>query len=499
MKRILFYLFFLVVLQSCGTLKETKRIELDFAASQTTNTHHQIVPGQTIELVLKNINPYVYDISIKDSLITYKTEVPPLFAQAFKLPDLSAVPPVTPTTVPKKAPTPAGTESFKSGARTIDWVHTLKTKEAALDAELKKFVDGYKQHETTTGSVLSYSSIADDLAQLLKDCYSTPRELTEKADNFILARIKTLTPGTLPLGIQTAVAKESASVKKQIDDYLTEGNDLRKKLSAIATEARTVSITKDQYLLLETALQGKIASVDKLLENARKLNEKLSDFDKAKVGTAIETNYTKVKTSRIEKTFFQTTKYSTDEVLLDVTVKKKQDVVCLKEVNNFPVKAIVKGGVKIDFSTGFVFNMSQKKFFDQSFRYDSVYRSSGLIADSVSIRRNTNNNVVMPSLGAFLHVYTRTPKDINFGGMVGASLGTDQRAYTHFGACLLIGKSDRLIIGGGISVAKAKMLSGSYYEGQIIRRPLAPTEIPREDVTRIGGFASITWNLNIIK
>lgn len=285
--------------------------------------------------------------------------------------------------------------------------------------------------------------------------------------------------------------------KNDINQFKRDCENVKTAYTEILTNTKINNI--EDYKILEKIVKSKVEIIDKLIDNSKKLLAKLKEFEDANMGAVIEANFNKVMTSRIEKIIYRPTQYRTDEVLMDIITKKKKDVQCAKEVNVIPVQLIVNGGVKIDFSTGIVFNIGRSYFFNQTYRYDSVYFSNGTLADSVYIKRNRNNNVVVPSLGAFFHVYSQLNSHFNLGGTVGASLGSDQRAYVHAGGNILIGKSDRVIIGAGISIATSKILYSRYEEGQQIKRSAAPTEILIEDASRIGGFISLTWNLNLIK
>ncbi len=489
MKKLVLFLHIILgcfVCYSQKTLKPNKTVTFDFS-TPIYPAPFKIKPRQSVELVLQNINPYLYDVTINDSLVVYGNNQPASFTERFKMPELNSVP----ATAPPSTPSVNGAMPVAGSASKI-----AKDKEASLQDKLEAFVSGYSGKENNVRDVLKYSTISDDLNKLLNDCYSTMPQLISKAQDFITDKIS-VQANTLPLGIQAEINNNSSSARRDIEQYISTGEALKKEFSNIL-EASNITNVAD-YKSIEKNIREKIAIIDKVLENCKKLTGKLTAFDDGKVGLAIEEAYNKVLTSRIEKRVIKLTRYNTDEVLLNVTVKKKKDIYCKQEINSFPVNGIVTGGVKIDFSTGLVFNIGNHKFFDQKYHYDSVYRNGATLADSVTITRNRNNNILLPSLGAFFHVYSRFTSHINIGGMLGASLGTDQRLYYNVGGCLLIGKSDRLIIGFGMSVAQATTLDGQYSEGQIFKRSLAPQTIPTEKASRVGGYFSLSWNLNLIK
>ncbi len=483
-------IFTVIFLFSCKTTKITnKEIIIDFA-SPTYPDVEIIKPKQNLVITLKNINPYLYDISVKDSIVVNSVESPTLFGQVFKIPELNPTPTEAPSTDPKVASAMPKDGSIAGKE---------KEKEKALDEDLKKFIAGYASKEIDVKDLLTLAKISDDISKLLYDCYSSITDLKSKADTYIKSKIENLPDHTLPIGIQSQITKETNDIKQALNTYASSGGTLKNKLQAILDQSDP-NLTLAEYKSIEKDIKEKIALIDKILENIKSLSGKVKDFEDAKVGTAIEDSYNKIMTSRISKTFITPTQYRTDEVFLTIEAKKKKEVFCTQEIGKIPITAIVFGGVKIDFSTGLVFNFGNKKFFDQNYYYDSVNRvGTTTLADSVSIKRSRNNNVSIPSLGVFMHIYSRLNSHINFGGVIGTSLGTDQRAYYHLGASLLLGKSDRLIISGGVSLANGKTLDGKYSENQMIKRSLAPQSIPTENGIRAGGFLSISWNLNLIK
>jgi hypothetical protein len=479
---------FFVALPRIKAQEKNLEITYDFAAPKIPSVQ-KIKPKQSIEVVLQNINPYIYDVSINDSLIVYQATPPSLFGEVFKMPELNAVP----ATAPPADPKVAGKLPTRASAAFV-----TKENETALQGELNIYLAKYSGKETGIKDILSLSTVPTEIAKLLEDCSATLADLKAKADAFIIDKIPSLTAATIPLGIQAEIEKTSTSARRDLELYLADGVTLKKKYQDIL-ENSDPSLKLAEYRSVEKDIRAKMELLDKVMDNGKKLLDKLTSFDDAKVGVLTEETYKKVQTSRIEKRFVRTTMYNTDEVLINVNVKKKKEVFCSPEIGNFPISAIVEGGVKIDFSTGLVFNIGRRNLFEQHYHYDSVYRSGNILADSVTITRNRNHNIVVPSLGVFFHVYSRLLEHVNGGGLIGASVGSDQHLYYHIGGCVLLGKSDRLIIGGGVSISKSRLLSGQYQEGQIIKRSLAPTEIPTDDPTRVGGFVSITWNLNIIK
>jgi len=493
LKHILYLILFTSFLASCSTMRSpknipNKRIEFDFMKPEYPPVT-TIRPKQSVEVVLKNVNASVYEVSINDTLITYPNQQPSQFGDIFKITNLAPVPKTTPPS-----------NDSGTGKKPSKGLQTAKTNETARDAELTALLSEYGGLELNTKDFLEYASTVDELKKLIVDCSLDITALKQKADEYISAAIPGLQPlqATFPLGIESKINSELASVIKKVNDFLVRAEALKKDYQNVLNSANG-GMSLDDYKKLEKSVKEKISLIDTALNNATELKRKLAEFQTAKVGAAIVNSYNKVLGSRTEIAKIVPSGFGVDEISIKVNVTKKGELTCAKTVSSFPITVVVARGVKIDFSTGLALNVGRKKFFEQEYFYDSVYRVDKTIADSVQIRTKRNDNVIVPSLGVFMHVYTRGLSHVNIGGMVGASIGADQRLCYHVGGNLLFGKSDRLILGFGASIAKSTLLDGQYIEGQIINRAHAPTSIPTQTPTRVGGFVSFSWNLNLIK
>lgn len=468
---------------------ENKPIEFDFASPKYPNVE-TILPKQSVELVLKNVPVHAYEITIKDSTITTASQAPAIFSQLFKIPELTPVPAEAPKTddrINDVAP--------RAGVPAIG-----KTKEKAQQDELQAVLDEYAAVETGVKEIIDYSSIPQELKRLLLDCSSTQPQITAKTITFIRQKITALNSAAaaavFPMGIEPTITAETQNMTNRLNALETRAGQLKKKYQEVLDNAKG-DILLEEFRSLSKSVNEKIALIDKALTNLKTLKNSVAEFDKAKVGNAIVDVFNVVIVSRKEITKVIPGSLGMDELFIQVNIKKKGEINCAKEISGFPIAMVARGGVKIDFSTGLVFNLGQRYFFDQEYHFDSVYRADKLIADSVIIVRDRNNNVLIPSLGVFMNIYRRGLGQCKIGGVLGASIGTDQRVYYHVGGALMFGKSDRFVLGFGASVADAQRLDGQYSEGQVFRRSLAPSSIPTETATRIGGFLSFAYNLNL--
>lgn len=156
---------------------------------------------------------------------------------------------------------------------------------------------------------------------------------------------------------------------------------------------------------------------------------------------------------------------------------------------NFKYDVKIKGGVKIDVSTGVFWNFGLN---DKTYRFESQDDSSTLVVEE------DNENLFTPSFGVLFHVYKRTSKDIKFGGNIGFSTNAERLNY-YLGASVLIGKSERINLNFGLAGSQVDRVSDLYDTSETIQVPIAdlPNEVPLRNPSpfKLGGFFGVTFNL----
>ncbi len=506
----------LATLVSCSTTKnpfkkkeiEPLKIDFDFESPALGKTRYA-EPGRNIELTLQNINPNVYNVTVNDSIVVYEKQKPDQFENLFnKMPELKAVNPTTDTTTtsPPNPDGPAASASGNRAARTAaarreTQYNTEKTKIEKIDDELAVFlVYDYVSVKRLFSETVDYSDMPAELNGVSINCLLSQTEKTSKANAYVTEKLTGITNAQIPVGIESFVNNAVKITKEVLLQNESIAKNLIKKYTEIK-ESADESISLNQYKAIEKSVDEKLGVLNDVMSNIGKMKDKIAELEKTKPGASIVEAYNNVLSAKINKVVLKNMpRKAGDEYLLKVTIEKKTPTKnCITEPSSFTLPVYVEKGIKIDFSTGLVFNFGRDKFFDQKYRYDSVYRSGGIIADSVKITKIKSNNISQVSIGAFGHVYTRIRGDFNLGGMFGVSLSADQRVYYHAGLSALIGKNDRFVISSGISVAKAKYLDTQYDVDQVMKRSYAPTTIPVEEVTRVGFFISLSYNLNLIK
>lgn len=462
----------------------TKAAKHDVLTPGTLPVELKVKKRGKVIVTVTNLNPFLYEASVKDSVITYSREVPDLFTKAFTLPSLPSVP------EPAGAPAGGSLAILGNPASTIQQLY---------DALIELYKTDFKE---PVELYLLYSNIPDGIKRILNNCESTGAQIKVQANQYVDQRLA---------GLKANLSSSTAEIK---DEFEKKKNNLKAVGKAIieactvligqvdaefAESVKSPATTVVQYKAAEEKRDAKKKPIETLKENTSKILAELEKFDPTPQAADIVNMLNAI--SDAEFTFRKEVAVPkrADEMIIYLDIKKKSEKGCNSGIGSFQIPVDVCGGIKIDFSTGLIFNIGQKKFFDQKYRYDSVYRANNSLADSIQIKMNSNNNIAIPSVGAFMHIYSRSVKDINLGGALGVSVGSDQRLYYHLGASVFIGREERFIINFGASGAKSKILDGQYKEDQIFKRSLAPASIPTEEAFRIGGYIGFTWNLNIVK
>ena len=160
---------------------------------------------------------------------------------------------------------------------------------------------------------------------------------------------------------------------------------------------------------------------------------------------------------------------------------------------NFNYDVKIKGGLKLDVSTGLFWNFGVN---DNSYRFQSISDST------TKVIKEGNENVFIPSFGFLINAYERSNNNFKIGGNFGVSTNTERLNY-YLGASLLIGRSERVNLNFGIVGAQVKTVSDMYNTEEILNIPIAdlPNEVPlmNPNPFKVGLYFGLTFNLLDIK
>ena len=179
----------------------------------------------------------------------------------------------------------------------------------------------------------------------------------------------------------------------------------------------------------------------------------------------------------------------TDEVEFQIQIGGPKDD--FNKITPFKKRLKVSGGLKIDYSVG----LALKFISDDQFFFD----------DDKKLQQQSKNNALTPGITSMIHFYPRTSKGVAFGGMFGINADfkeiTDINLGFLAGPSIILGRSQKIILSGGISFSKVSRLKdGEYKIGTVYN----DTKI--EDVTnkilQPSWFCSFSYSItkrNVVK
>lgn len=163
--------------------------------------------------------------------------------------------------------------------------------------------------------------------------------------------------------------------------------------------------------------------------------------------------------------------------------------------------AMIMGGWKIDFSTGFVFNkLIDNKY---SIKYDTVdiTPDNGTVdpvAAGKIVRQDEGKYVV--DVGIMSHIYPRTGSRVNLGLNTGIVIRNGSNVKYLLGGSLMLGYEQRFIISGGWVGGTVQVLDETYnnaLDSYVSRNRLTTisSSIPTTNRWNWNGYFAITYNL----
>jgi hypothetical protein len=232
-------------------------------------------------------------------------------------------------------------------------------------------------------------------------------------------------------------------------------------------------------------------SVSSLLSEIETLKSNIDKYNYSELFQNINVLFTELNN---ENNFFVTSdpvQAEKDVINFDIKITPRKNIKSssVLETRDFSTSVPIKGGIKIDFSTG---------LFVTTGLYDRSYSTTTSTSDSTksSISENKNNSLAQLSLGALMHISPRWTSSFkpSFSWGLGLNSSDLTNANLFIGASAMFGNNDRFIVSTGVSLANVDYLKGKYSLN---------TEISTEDIdddltakaARAGWFISFTYNL----
>ena len=175
-----------------------------------------------------------------------------------------------------------------------------------------------------------------------------------------------------------------------------------------------------------------------------------------------------------------------DATSFEVTFKLKDTTnsELQKRIQIAPIEVPAFGGFKVNASLGISFG----QFSDRP--QDYFIRDSTILGE--------DQDAFFPILTSFVHFYSQGSKNISLGASIGVgfpvvSVGNNQSIAFFGGPSLIVGKSDRLVISGGIMGGKVQRLGQGYQVEDVFTADAGL--IPKKERYELGYFLGMSYNL----
>lgn len=267
-----------------------------------------------------------------------------------------------------------------------------------------------------------------------------------------------------------------------------QGKQVADAFNALMQAYNTFTKEEIESLKLESVYNYLVAYNEKLFSlEFNRVKESISSI----INGIDETSYKCTYTTGIIKDDADIVSY---QVVLTPKSNESLTITPKPITNTFEVR--IKHGVKIDYSAGLFANFMLSDNSYSVLPYGDTDNNG--ISDSSIIRLDSKQDIFLPSVGAMIHLYRRTPRDLKWSMSTGVSISQNQAATYYFGGSAIFGRTQRIILSGGVAGKQVKTASDSYKPGTIL--PLNPDSVDSIDFLdnspfRVGLFFGVTYNL----
>ena len=391
-------------------------------------------------LKISNINTLLYEISIKGETIELNGETPDVFKLFFNAEKF-----INPTKDQNADPSLTSTENKVGVEKYNAAVEAVMLHLKALE-ETKVIYDNIYLVAFTEGK--NYQEIID--------------------------QIKALRIFDAPQTVLLSKAEIISACKSRYEEY-----------------GKKIEAADEIYESLSPDEQKKVESKSKGLNS---LNKKVEKFDYKDLFQKIAVLYEKATDPN---TFSYTSSpiiAEKDYINYALEIKPKKDLRFTQpsREEKFELPIYVRGGVKVDFSTGVFF--ASKEIMDRKYHADSIPNDS---INKIIVREKTRN-VFSPFIGAMIHASFRGPGW--FKPALSVGLGLNSTNFADAVYCLglsgIFGNEERFILSLGAIGKQANELKGRYENnGNISKTDFTKNEDLVEKTFKVGFFVGFTYNL----
>jgi len=182
-----------------------------------------------------------------------------------------------------------------------------------------------------------------------------------------------------------------------------------------------------------------------------------------------------------------------DFLNFSLNIEPKKDKKGNIRVLNQPISIPIRGGVKVDFSTGLYYSsISNSKYALRDYILTDTLRGKDIRGEN-----GDQNGKGTVGVMALMHVYPRLG-DLQPAFSFGFGKALDLNYSVLAGGSIMFGKRNRFALSGGINFSSVKVLSAKYFDDQgvLIRQPKEAGTLDTFNKIKTGGFIGFSYSLS---
>jgi hypothetical protein len=478
--------------------------------------------GGFVTLKVINVNTFRFNVTITGKSIEYVTEMPSELHSLFRIPGKESnknteqgnkdIATALTTMKGKEKETAARSETkserlafllrvrddkkniYRTLAEAPPNIKKNNRKITKDDAEFEAAKAAADKAEKDLTAAQTEAEKIDAFQEAMKNLVAACEEYIEMAGKIAIIKLRKVELINLCRQDWESYAKMAENIPSPIarEDMLL----YFKKFSEYYAEARALYATAF-IAAVNDSDKKTVADAQQLLEEGHK---KISEDDLLKLIEDVDMLQKAIENPKTFTVVSPPIQIDGDFVFLKTKAEpaKAADLMNFLPAKEFPVEIPVQGGIKLDFSVGPVISIGKKAknelYFTEAAGLDNTKD------DTVIFRQRNNNNAISPGIAAMIHAYRRSGRNFALGGMFGVGAGFKDSAKIDFslffGASLIMGKREKLMLSAGISYLRVSRLKDiEFIPGNIY--PAAKIDIGNitEKVFKPSFFFSISYNI----
>lgn len=465
---------------------------------------------ETSVFKIENINKFIYEVKIESSQSEFFSKPPSVFTNFFQFeePQVSKIKEEIDQTKPDiesdKRKT-FETLGFQLSSVQMDQKLLSDLKEERFGFGTDTLFDLKERTDSLINEINSQQSEINNLRKKLKDEYLSHLTNLNVSAEFVhyafnnLEESKIIKNNLVRLalsdGLNHAKAKDKINEINQNFPNIQNPERLRADFYQSYREYKIEQQLFEASQAVLSNFEGDTSkmknSIKSLTEEIENVKKKVDEYKYAELFLSIRTLYSELLN---ENNYFIISdpvqaKHDIINYTVKITPKKDIESMIAFQSREFSTEVRIKGGIKIDFSTG----LAISGLYDRTYSTDI---SSNDTTKSIIIQNN-NYNFGNLSLAALMHISKRTTCFIKPGLTFGLGLNStdlkDAQIFT--GLSGILGTQERFIATIGATIANVDYLNSEFSLNKEVSTAIIEKNGITEKTNRIGFFVGLSYNL----